>query len=68
MLTLLIFLAVLSTLVLIHELGHFLAARFFGVKAEEFGFGFPPRALGFVKENGKITKDFTYFDNFEEEK
>jgi len=53
MLTLLLFLAVLSTLVLIHELGHFLAARFFGVKAEEFGVGFPPRAIGFVKEKGK---------------
>jgi regulator of sigma E protease len=53
MLTLLLFLLVLSTLVLIHELGHFLAARFFGVKAEEFGFGFPPRAIGFVKDKGK---------------
>ncbi len=53
MLTLITFLVVLSVLVLIHELGHFLAARFFGVKAEEFGFGFPPRALGFVREKGK---------------
>ncbi len=33
--------AVLSFLVFIHELGHFLAAKFFGVKVEEFGFGFP---------------------------
>ena len=53
MLTLLTFLVVLSVLVLIHELGHFLAARFFGVKAEEFGVGFPPRAIGFVKDKGK---------------
>lgn len=53
MLTLIMFLVVLSVLVLIHELGHFLAARFFGVKAEEFGFGFPPRVLGFVKEKGR---------------
>lgn len=53
MLTLVIFLAVLSALVLIHELGHFLAARVCGVKAEEFGFGFPPRAIGFVKEKGR---------------
>lgn len=53
MLTVILFLVVLSVLVLIHELGHFLAARFFGVKAEEFGFGFPPRALGFVREKGK---------------
>ncbi len=36
----------LSILVLIHELGHFLTAKFFGVKVEEFGFGFPPRIFG----------------------
>lgn len=53
MLAILMFLAVLSVLVLIHELGHFLAARIFGVKAEEFGYGFPPRLLGFVKDQGK---------------
>jgi len=49
MLHILLFLIVLSILVLIHEAGHYFAARFFGVKAEEFGYGFPPRAIGFVK-------------------
>ncbi len=33
----------ISVLILIHEFGHFLAARKFGVLVEEFGFGFPPR-------------------------
>ncbi|MCI0479124.1 site-2 protease family protein [Candidatus Uhrbacteria bacterium] len=47
------FLLVLSVLILIHELGHFGAARLFKVKAEEFGYGFPPRLIGFVKEKGK---------------
>lgn len=51
--SLLLFLLVLSVLVLIHEAGHFIAARLFGVKADEFGYGFPPRLIGFVKENGK---------------
>jgi regulator of sigma E protease len=46
MLAVLLFLAVLSVLVFVHELGHFLAARAFGAKVEEFGFGFPPRAYG----------------------
>ena len=50
---LIIFLIVLSVLVLIHELGHFLAARIFGVKAEEFGYGFPPRLAGIVRDHGK---------------
>ena len=40
---------VLSALVFAHELGHFWTARFFGVKAEEFGFGFPPRAIGWYR-------------------
>lgn len=47
--TILIFLLILTVLVLIHELGHFLVARKFGIKVEEFGFGFPPRAFGIKK-------------------
>lgn len=43
MLTLIIFLAVLSVLVVVHEAGHFLVARRMGVRVDEFGFGFPPR-------------------------
>lgn len=31
---------------LIHEAGHFFAAKLMGVKVEEFGFGLPPRAWG----------------------
>ncbi len=54
LLTIIIFLLVLSVLVLFHEFGHFLTARFFGVKAEEFGLGFPPRAIGwYVNRYGK---------------
>ncbi len=46
MLTFLIFVIILSVLVFIHELGHFLAAKKSGVKVEEFGFGYPPRLWG----------------------
>jgi len=49
MTTVILFILVLSVLVFVHELGHFWTARRLGVKAEEFGFGFPPRALGFFK-------------------
>lgn len=51
LLTIIIFIIVLSILVFVHELGHFVTARKFGVRAEEFGFGFPPRAFGFYKNN-----------------
>ena len=44
-----IFLAALITivgLVTLHELGHFILAKKFGVKVEEFGIGYPPRIFG----------------------
>lgn len=41
-----IFLAVLSLLVIVHELGHFLVAKRNGIWVEEFGFGLPPRVFG----------------------
>jgi len=46
MLTLIVFLIILGILVFVHELGHFVVARRNGIKCEEFGFGFPPRAVG----------------------
>lgn len=53
--TFLIFFLLLGVLILAHELGHFIVAIRNGIKAEEFGFGFPPRLLGIVKdpETGK---------------
>ncbi|MBU1131860.1 site-2 protease family protein [Patescibacteria group bacterium] len=51
--TLIIFVVILSLLVFVHELGHFYTARKFGVTADEFGFGFPPRICGWKKINGK---------------
>jgi len=49
LLTIITFVLVLSLLVFVHELGHFITARRFGIKAEEFGFGFPPRVWGMYK-------------------
>lgn len=39
-------------LVILHELGHFFAARRAGVEVEEFGIGFPPRAKSLGVKNG----------------
>lgn len=44
--TAILFILVLGLLVLVHELGHFLVAKRFGVRVDEFGFGFPPRIFG----------------------
>ena len=45
--TILIFVAVIAVIILIHEFGHFITARMFGVSVEEVGIGFPPRLTGF---------------------
>jgi regulator of sigma E protease len=49
MTTLIIFIITLGILIFVHELGHFFVARRNGIKVDEFGFGFPPRAIGFYK-------------------
>lgn len=46
----------LSFLILIHEAGHFFAAKIFGLRVEEFGFGFPPRL--FSKKKGETLYSF----------
>ena len=43
MLIIVIVIVGLSLLILGHEAGHFFAAKMFGLKVDEFGFGFPPR-------------------------
>jgi regulator of sigma E protease len=44
---------ILAVLILVHEIGHFVAARLIGVKVEEFGIGIPPRIKGWHR-NGVI--------------
>ncbi len=41
-----IFVFILGLLILVHELGHFIAAKKNGIMVEEFGFGLPPRLFG----------------------
>ena len=43
---------VLGILVVIHELGHFVSARMLGIRVEEFGIGFPPRAVRLFRAGG----------------
>ena len=61
-----IFLGILLTIlvftfiVFVHEMGHFLTARFTGMKVEEFGIGIPPKA----KSLGKDKKGTEYTLNW----
>lgn len=43
------FLLTIGVLIFIHELGHFLVAKWRGVRVERFSLGFPPRLFGFKK-------------------
>lgn len=55
-LSLIEFIAALSVLLLIHEMGHFLVGKLFKIEAEEFGFGYPPKLLKLFTAGGT---DFT---------
>ena len=50
-------LPMLLVLVAVHEFGHYATAKALGVKALEFGFGFPPRAFGFYTGNTTVVID-----------
>lgn len=52
--TIIIFLIILGMLVFVHELGHFIVAKRAGVEVEEFGFGYPPRALKIGRRWGTL--------------
>lgn len=45
----LLFLGAVALLILVHELGHFFAAKSVGIKVEELGLGFPPRLAKLFK-------------------
>ena len=47
--SIIIFIIILLVLVLVHEAGHFFTAKRFGIRVDEFGFGFPPKLFSFKK-------------------
>lgn len=48
-----LFFIILLVLVIVHEFGHFIAAKWVGMRVDEFAFGFPPRL--FAKKKGETT-------------
>ena len=49
MTTVLATLFVLGVLIFVHELGHFLVAKWAGIRVERFSLGFPPKMIGFTR-------------------
>ncbi len=54
MVTVVSFLLVMSILVFVHELGHFLVAKRNKIVVEEFAFGYPPRLVKLGERNGTV--------------
>ena len=53
--SIIIMILLLSFLILIHEIGHFLAAKAFGIKVDKFGFGLPFGPTLYEKQLGETT-------------
>ena len=51
------FIPLLLFLVVVHEWGHFITAKWFGVKVLEFGVGYPPKAFGFYTGRTPVLVD-----------
>src|SRR3989344_3434227 len=65
MLTALAVIGILVLLIVVHEVGHFLVAKLSGVRVEEFGVGYPPRAFSFGKIGGtEYTLNWLPFGGF----
>ncbi|MBU2028439.1 RIP metalloprotease RseP [Patescibacteria group bacterium] len=60
-----IFIVILGVLVFVHELGHFLVARRNGIRAQEFGFGLPPRIVGLQFISGEKLEKISESKSFE---
>ena len=50
----LIFIIILAVLIIVHEYGHFIVAKKGGIRVDEFGLGYPPRAKTLFKRKGTL--------------
>ncbi len=48
---------VISALIIMHEIGHYIGARLFKLKVDEFGIGIPPQILRYWRSKGEIKID-----------
>lgn len=62
--TILIFVLVLVALIVVHEFGHFVAAKLSGMRVDEFGIGYPPKAWGRKIGETEYTLNWLPFGGF----
>ena len=61
MLTLIYFILILGVIVLVHEFGHFIFSKIFGVYVYEFSIGMGPRLFGTKKKKEKLNIMLEHF-------
>ena len=62
--SIILFLFILTALVFVHELGHFIVAKLSGVRVDEFAIGFPPRIFSFKYGETLYTINLIPFGGF----
>lgn len=63
--SILLFIVILVVLIIVHEVGHLLAAKSVGMRVDEFGVGYPPRAATLFEKGGtKYTLNWIPFGGF----
>ncbi len=62
--TIILFLVILAVLVFVHELGHFLAAKYFGIRVDEFAIGFPPTIYSVKRGETKYSLNLIPFGGY----
>lgn len=60
----LLFIVILLGLILVHEFGHFVVAKLFKIRVDEFGVGFPPKLFGFRRGETEYTVNALPFGGF----
>jgi len=64
MVTLLLIVLIIGLLILVHEWGHFYAARRLGIRVDEFGIGFPPRLFSRMRNGVRYSLNLLPFGGF----
>lgn len=62
--TVFLFIVILVVLIVVHEFGHFLVAKWSGMRVDEFGVGYPPRVAGFKYGETEYTFNALPFGGF----
>jgi regulator of sigma E protease len=62
--TIILFLVVLAVLIFVHELGHFVSAKLFGIRVDEFAIGFPPKIISWKKGETKYSLNLIPFGGY----